>query len=138
MKNVMIDLETLDIICSARIISIGAVEFDLESKQLGREFFMLVDHTSQIRRTTSEDTLKWWDGQSEAAKKQLTGYILLSEALMEFRDWLPEDCIVWGNGSSFDIGILEHAYTEFSMLYPWKYNAIRDVRTINHLYTLFQ
>ena len=37
---------------------------------------------------------------------------------------------VWGNGSSFDIAILESAYEYFDIRTPWEYSAINDVRTI--------
>jgi hypothetical protein len=40
---------------------------------------------------------------------------------------------VWGNGSHFDIAILEHAYAVVGKVAPWHYRAPRDLRTIKEL-----
>jgi exodeoxyribonuclease VIII len=37
---------------------------------------------------------------------------------------------IWGNGSSFDCGILGEAYKRCGMTPPWKFYMERDLRTI--------
>ena len=37
---------------------------------------------------------------------------------------------VWGNGSSFDLGILGYTYTNCGIEIPWHFYNERDVRTI--------
>ena len=46
--NVMVDLETLGNGSESVIISIGAVEFDPETGELGREFYKVVDAQSCV------------------------------------------------------------------------------------------
>ena len=42
-----------------------------------------------------------------------------------------EDSLVWGNGSTFDITILENAYKIIGDIpHPWKFWNIRDLRTL--------
>ncbi|OYW60916.1 MAG: hypothetical protein B7Z40_19340 [Bosea sp. 12-68-7] len=56
----------------------------------------------------------------------------LAAALVKLSDFIrinkPER--VWANGAVFDIGILEHAYRSKGLVIPWKYNQVRDSRTI--------
>ena len=37
---------------------------------------------------------------------------------------------VWGNGSSFDIAILEYWYNKLGLCIPWNFWNVRDLRTI--------
>ena len=42
-----------------------------------------------------------------------------------------DDCEIWANGTDFDVTILTHAYkTVLKQSPPWKYNMVRDCRTI--------
>ena len=63
----------------------------------------------------------------------------LKEALERLRyfimdcDCLAEDnenVVVWGNGSTMDITILQSAYEYFGIEVPWKFWSVNDVRTI--------
>ena len=60
--------------------------------------------------------------------------------ILKYEGFEADDCDVtinlnfWGNGSTFDIGLLEDIYTKYKVAVPWKYNAIRDVRTLNSIY----
>lgn len=134
LKNVMIDIETLDTKQSAKILAIGAVEFDLKSDELGRKFYTTIDWEEQNFRTSSRDTIAWWDKQSKEARVALDGLDSLYDVLKEFRKWLCDGCIVWGNGATFDISILEHAYLQHKYVIPWEFWNIRDCRTIKAVY----
>ena len=37
---------------------------------------------------------------------------------------------VWGNGPTFDVSMLEHAFQQAGMTTPWHYRTVRDVRTM--------
>jgi len=50
-----------------------------------------------------------------------------------FTELGPGDIYVWGNGSTFDISMLEHAFVQLGLHIPWKYYNIRDCRTIQML-----
>jgi len=50
MTDYMIDLETLGTKVDAPVLSIGAVEFNLETGKLGQEFYCVLDLQSQLDR----------------------------------------------------------------------------------------
>lgn len=133
MKHVMIDLETMDTKPSTVILSIGAVKFDPLTGLLGEKYYETVSSDNQFlfHRTVSESTMKWWEEQDEEVRKEaFSGQKSLSGVLHEFATWLGDGCKVWGNGATFDISILEHAYDYNA---PWKFWDVRDVRTVVEL-----
>lgn len=106
------------------------------------------------------ETIVWWLSQSEDAVKSLLSTdvkLTLNAALQELSTFirghdnimdeipqfdldenhilLPEDdkkrrVVVWGNGATMDISILQSAYEHFDYIVPWQYWAVNDVRTI--------
>lgn len=131
MRNIMLDIETLDVVPTSVILSLGAVEF--EDGVLGKEFHQRIDIDSCLEYglTVSGKTIQWWMGQDEKAKKifDVTGDNLVS-ALVAFDgafDW--KDTLVWANGGSFDVPIVENAFRKIGLKSPWEYNATRDYRT---------
>lgn len=130
----MIDLETLDILPTAKIVSIGAVIFDPRYNAMGGEFYEELDFKAQTNRTSSADTIAWWKKQSVEARKSLKGTADLKATLEALATFLPYKCRVWGNGPTFDIVILEDAYRSFNMQIPWDFWNIRDMRTIKDIY----
>ena len=135
MKHLMIDLETLSIRPNAAVLSIGAVAFDLQTGQLGREFCRNVDLDSAMKAglVVDADTMAWWMKQSEAARASLfTNGSPLSRVLMALEDFVREhpDAEVWCNGASFDFPILKSAFAAFGQQLPWHFRYERDMRTI--------
>lgn len=133
MNHVMIDLETLDTAVTAKIVAIGAICFNPNTGLRGDEFYSLIKHKNQ-RRTKSQATINWWNQQDKEVRKQLKGKLPLEKVLDDFEFWLPDNCIVWGNGSTFDISILEHAYIQHNINIPWKFWNVMDCRTVRKLY----
>lgn len=134
MKNVMIDLETIGNDYDGIFTNIGACVFNPETGEIGETFYSCITWESSVAagRTITPDTVKWWMGQSEEARKEiLADGKELDIVLFEFKKFLPEDAIVWGNGSNFDIGKLETAYGYHNV--PWRFFNIRDVRTVCEL-----
>lgn len=138
MNDLMIDIETLDNKNTSSIISLSAVQFDLQSGEIGKEFYELISLQSCLKYglTISESTLKWWlDQPIEIFKQQLSGQKDLREVLHNFRLYLQsigtENLQIWGNSNRFDCGILQNAYeaTGYKEI-PWKYYLERDVRTL--------
>lgn len=133
-NHVMIDLETLGNTPNAAFIALGAVVFDPNKSDGGiyempKTFYERVDWESACKgRSISPSTVKWWMQQSNDARAEILreGQPLLY-VLESFAAWLPEDAIVWGNGATFDISILQDAYGERA---PWKFWNVRDVRTV--------
>ncbi len=137
----MIDLETLSTKTNAVICSIGVVEFDIFTGECTREFYRTINLQSclDLGLEVEGNTLIWWLTQStlakeETYKKNSTG---LNSVLQELNIFLPKKYTtfyVWGNGSSFDLGILSNAYNKCGKEIPWKFWNERDVRTLLTLY----
>ena len=133
MKDLMIDLETLDTTATCVIVSIGAVPFDLERGTVGSDgFYRVLDVNKQHKRTTSDSTLAWWSKQSREARAVFDdpNQIELHEALAQLKLFIgTHQPRVWSNGANFDQPILAHAYSQLDMKEPWPYWGSRCVRT---------
>ena len=148
MKDIMIDIETLDIKPGAVILSIAAVPFHRKTGDVADSFFEIIEIQSCLDAglTINGDTLEWWLQQPEKARKYSFGesgmikYSLFN-VLHKLHDFIKfhedadndGDVRVWGNGSIFDISIIESAYRtvnphlDFAM---WNFRKVRDVRTV--------
>lgn len=157
--NIMIDLETLSTHTNAAIIKIAAVEFNKWTGKTGDELLLCIDNREWARnnRHVDGDTIAWWLSQDKGAIKSLlemNDKMTLHMALKELSAFikahdnvfdddktrstclsLPDDdekrrVVVWGNGATMDISILQSAYEYFDETIPWQYWAVNDVRTI--------
>jgi hypothetical protein len=134
----MIDLETLDTEPSAVILSVGAVLFTAEGIYEEREWVLDKDEQIALGRTTSPQTLMWWEKQSAEARMVFTmPKTPLPDFQREFEQWLPfqNKIKVWGNGSTFDNMIVHHMWkhTFKNPQSPWKYYNDACYRTLNML-----
>jgi len=136
--DVMLDLETLGNKSNSALLSIGAVEFNIEYKKTGREFYKVIDLQSclDVGLKINASTFYWWLQQNQSARDAVCveQKFKLNNVLQMFSTWL-NDCIdgvnVWGNGVRFDIGILEDAYVACGYeKMPWNFRSERDVRTL--------
>ena len=142
--SVMIDLETLSTHNNAAIIEIGAVEFNKYTGDVGEKFNVIIDPKDWCKndRHVDGETIQWWFNQTNEARKRFTNkkneYVILKQALWRLR-WFIKDCdtadddkdvVVWGNGATMDISILENAFNYFDIEIPWKFWSVNDVRTI--------
>lgn len=133
--QVMLDLETLGSTPGSVITSIGAVEFG--GGTVLRRFYQRVNPESCILAGLHMDpqTVIWWLGQSEEARRELTNpdNVPLAKTLQEFSDWLPAGAEVWGDGAAFDNVLLSCAYEALRMPRPWGYRNDRCYRTLRNL-----
>lgn len=140
MTDCMIDLETLDNRSSSAIVSIGACLFDRTTGEIMDTFYERISWTAALASggTVGASTLKWWFKQSDEARLELTkgGGIKISVAMNKLAGFIPYMSRVWGNGSSFDISILEHTMGRCSVKIPWAHWNVRDVRTVCDLATM--
>jgi len=136
--DVMIDLETLGNKSNSALLSIGAVEFNIEKGKTGREFYKIIDLQSclDVGLKINASTFYWWLQQNQGARDAvcIKDKLKLETVLHMFKGWF-EDCIedvqIWGNGARFDIGLLEDAYVACGYQeMPWKFRGERDVRTL--------
>lgn len=125
---VMIDIETLDTSPSSLILSIGAVLMDMESLNLVHDQVLYLELSrDQKGRTISQSTLDWW---LKLGNCPIDGTLPLENALKILSNFIPEGSEIWCKGADFDTTILANAYKSASLELPWKYNSVRDCRTI--------
>lgn len=158
MKNVMVDIETLDNTSTSLILSIGACTFD-DTGTGANVFYTTVNAASchDIGLTVSADTAAWWYRQSPEARNALFGEnhldilqqlaagqeptrellaeltpggMAIGDALEELIGWWPKDATFWGNGATFDNVIVGEAYRRLGARRPWHFTADRCYRTM--------
>ncbi len=144
MKNVMIDIETMGTHTSlSLILSVGAVAFDLTAIGANlseTRFLEVLALEPQILggRIIDPGTQRWWSLQTpearahwELAKERIHPAYLRDKVSNYLREQgVGEATFVWANGIVFDLGNLEHLFGGFN---PWKYNVVRDARTMYQL-----
>ncbi|UUV43184.1 exonuclease [Rhodobacter phage RcCWillis] len=141
LNHLMIDLETLGTAANAPVIAIGAVFFDPNTGILGEQFDEAIDVADAMRYgVMSGDTFKWWLGQSDAARQKVIRGRSKSEyafdAFWHFVAKHGDNVQPWGNGSSFDIAILDYAFPRvLNKPAPWKFWNVRDCRTVKEMAT---
>lgn len=138
-KNIMIDLETLGTKPGCAILSIGAVEFDLNG--IYSSIYREIDIDSSIAKgfAVERDTLRWWMNQADGVRKPLFCQTEdITEALNTFKWWCgsndtSESITFWGNGASFDLGILRAAYAKIGVDF---FSSFQDrcYRTVKNMY----
>lgn len=131
--HIMVDLETWDTTSTAVILSIGAVVIGAPDQECP-QFYVEVDPRTQYMRTKSIDTMNWWEQQGNCP---CNGTTSLVDALFKFREYLTKITarpIIWCKGTDFDTAILAHAYKQMGAETPWKYNDVRDFRTLKKMF----
>lgn len=144
----MLDLETLSTRPHAVILVIGAIKFNrnekwIEEPDINRieTFYVRIKIDSCIDAGLHVDpqTKKWWSEQNDDIKYEALEHpdrIPLKDALIQFKKWVGNNSShvkIWGNGSSFDCGILGESYKRCDIEAPWKFWNERDLRTIMDL-----
>lgn len=133
-NHIMLDIETMGNKSRSSIISVGALEFDIETGETGREFYVNVCLQSciDIGLTVEASTIMWWLSQSEQARTDLTNreVVPIVEALWKFSGFCNVNQQVWGNSARFDCGILQDAYNAAGIPIPWDFRKERCVRTL--------
>lgn len=141
MNHVMIDLETLDTGSNSVILTISAVQFDLNTGKLGKEFEIgvYIDQQKDNGGTISENTQKWWDLPDQAEARKVLASIMthpVDTVLKEFNIWLVglnqslNDIKLWGNGATFDNVILRNLYFREKVPFILPFWCDNDVRTL--------
>lgn len=142
--HVSIDLETLSTRPDAVITSIGAAAqfVDNSGKKVTSKFLCFVNIEDQADRHTDPKTLEWWQKNKvlyDDMIERCASGSTLDDALINFRTWYAslgdDQCLLfpWGNGATFDISILEHAFKSRVSSPPWAYWQPRDIRTLKYL-----
>lgn len=135
--DVMLDLETLSTAPNAMILSIGAVKFNRNTKQISEDkFYRVIDINTYEKLDFDIDpaTVLWWFKQSDEARKSFTENPRpIGDVLVEFNSWFDNSIYLWSHGASFDAVILGEVYKKYHLIPPWKFWNIRDTRTVYEL-----
>lgn len=135
MTDIMVDLETLGTDSNAVIVSISAVQFDMNTGEVGKQFEIGVDLKEQIAKGAiiDVDTVMWWLEQSKEAQQQLTKLkrVSVDTVLKSFNHFI-DDCkakTMWGNGATFDNVIIRNLYKRHDHYFKLPFWVDRCVRT---------
>jgi len=135
MRHVMLDLETFGLKPGHMIRSVGAVEFDIVTGNLGNEFYCNVDEKSckKLKMTKDAETEAWWNDpkKSEANAQLLVDPLplpVVNERFVKFFQGSGAE-FLWSQGSNFDGVLYEHALLLTGHKPPWKFFKAFDTRT---------
>jgi hypothetical protein len=136
--NIMIDIETLSTVPFSHILSIGACVTGYEADCT----FYNVPSPIQNRHIDPKTVTFWMSQGAELFPPQTVDNPPLRECLLNLNAWIRimcikfgvgyqgDDCVIWCKGTDFDVAILKDAYESLGVEIPWKYNAVRDLRTL--------
>ena len=133
--HLMIDLETLGTKSNAVILSVGAVLFDLEGNiEALMHRGINIDSCLRVGLEVDGGTIEFWLKQSKENIDKLMNVsrLSLNEVLNElaFLNLYQSEWYIWSHGSNFDTVLLENAYKAVGQKVWWKYNNVRDTRTL--------
>jgi len=138
MAHLMIDLEGLATGPDTCILTIAAQTFDpFGSGHYDQHYYARVTLESQETRAIDDSTIAWWATQPAHAREEAfdeQGRIPLDQALDELGRLIWHATLVWSQGPTYDMNILEHAYKSYRKPLPWKYYQVRDSRTVFSLW----
>lgn len=132
MKNIMIDIETLDTHPGGVILSIAAVSFGIFGVHTTK-YYQNIDVLSSVMAgfTVDPKTVAWWNKQDLTTFNIFKGKTTpIRNALAHLSEFIRKDDQVWAKGPDFDLVLLSHAYDKLGMRVPWSFRNARDVRTM--------
>lgn len=134
----MIDLEGLATGPDTTILTIAAQAFDpFGTGYYDKHYYARITLESQENRSIDNGTIEWWATQPDHAREEAFGEqdrIPLDQALDELGKLIWHSRLIWAQGPTYDMNILEHAYKSYNKPLPWKYYQVRDSRTVFSLW----
>jgi exodeoxyribonuclease VIII len=140
--DIMLDFETLADTPNAAILSMAAVPFNLETGEMGSEFYEHIDLQSCLDAgmEVTGNTFYWWLTKSEAARIEITRNEKrrhINYIPSVFRAWVcgvrhnlgEAEIRIWGNGAKFDLGIIDNIFRKNRCINPFNFRNERCVRT---------
>jgi hypothetical protein len=156
MNHVMLDIETLGQGSNVVITSVAAIQFDINTGQIGEKFhtYINIESCMDFDLKVEPSTLLWWLEQTDEARKGLIEGNKIGKSLdialtdlklffnriadSSIKQFKASDIIVWGRGPRFDMGILTNAYKKVGYLLPWNFRNEMCVRTMEWLRPLIK
>lgn len=143
----VLDLETMGKGPRAAIVAIGCVR--IEQGAITGSLYRRISLESSLQAGLQVDasTILWWLQQSKEARAEVftdqphARPESLASALLGLAEFMqmipgedPTNCLLWGNGSSFDNVIVGNAFDACGIPRPWLFWNDRDLRTLMALY----
>lgn len=143
-KGIMLDIETMGTNTRAPITQIAVMSFDLITGDRfeGNQLFLPLQPQLEMvpPRVIDADTIFWWMEQEPAARANLKysqagEYEQVPIALRQLESFLADlsqghAYELWARGPHFDVALLESLYRETGVRVPWRYDRVRDLRTL--------
>ena len=134
-QALMIDLETLSTTPACVILTIGVAVFDPRTTGIIEtlELRPSIDDQLTLGREISDDTVRWWGNQSDAAQHEALGdhdRIPFKDAMEQLHKFCWNKGNPWSHGAAFDIVAIETAWRSLGMSEPWQFHKVRDTRTL--------
>lgn len=139
-KHAMVDIETLDVKATARILSVAAVRFNSKGECARTVLYAHPSMKEQKEkgRTISANTHSFWQKQPkeayEEAFKPEEDRCSVAQFQKDMVSFMKDVECVWANSPTFDLAILRHLFDQFGLITPWKFWEERDVRTVIQLF----
>ena len=102
-----------------------------------QSYYARVSLESQPDRAIDDGTIEWWATQPAVVRDEAfseDNRIPLDQALDELGKLIWHSKLIWAQGPTYDMNILEHAYKSYHKPLPWKYFQVRDSRTVFSLW----
>ena len=130
MNDIMLDIETLGTGNNSIVIQIGAVYFNRDAGELGKELSVNITLQScfDVGLKADSGSLKFWFNQPQPYS-WLNSPIDLNKALQLLREFYDKKALVWSH-STFDFPRLAEAYTAIGQGFALPYRNLRDIRTL--------
>lgn len=149
--RIMVDIETWGTKPGAVLVAIGAVTFSVDGVKDLFDVRISPESCSEIGLEIDASTMRWWLQQGEEARREASradgihirralemfAYeIEQARPLRQFEKGVQKrgPVEIWGNGPSFDNGLLVEAYRRAGVSLPWLYGKERCFRTLRMLY----
>lgn len=136
MKDVMLDFETFGNGKNAAVVQVGAIYFNRQTGELGKEFFANIDARTAVKSGAEidADTVYWWLSQSqEAILSVTTGHLFdIKTVFLDLNAFLADANAIWSH-ATFDFVILQETMKRLGLKPQYSFRAARDLRTLNDL-----
>lgn len=137
--DVSLDLETLGVTPGSVVLDVGMAVVSPQGLVVSHVVRLDVGAQIAAGATVDAGTLEWWmhPDRNDARRAAFSGRHCppLGKGLDEILQFLQDNSVgrnrrMWGNGSSFDCGLLAATYRRAGRLAPWDHWTERDLRTL--------
>jgi exodeoxyribonuclease VIII len=134
-RHLMVDLETLSTNLNAAILTLGAVIFDPFTDSPMQELYLRLTLEDQeaLGAEISNSTIEWWGKQQPEIIIEAFGEenrVSFHDAMKQFHKFAWNCDKFWSHGATYDLIILQLAFKQLNITYPWSYYDMRDTRTL--------